>query len=173
MPESSNLVQYADDTFVFVAANCIKTGITNIERFLEKLIDYFVSHRLNINAEKTQFIVFCKPSKNALIKNVELQVRSHSIKQKECVKYLGVLLDPNLNYQNEVKNILRKIACGIKTIYCVRDFLPTKTRLLLLNALVISNLHYSSILLNGISRSLISTLEKQLNWGIKACFNRY
>ena len=42
-----------------------------------------------------------------------------------------------------------------------------------LNALVISHLHYSSILLNGISRSLISTLEKQLKWGIKACFNRY
>ena len=173
MPESSNLVQYADDTFVFVAANCINTGITNLERILEKIIDYFVSHRLNINADKTEFIVFCKPSKNASIKNVELQVQNHLFKQKECVKYLGVQLDQNLNYQNEVKNILRKMACGIKTIYCVRDFLPTKTRLLLLNALVISHLHYSSILLNGSSRSLISTLEKQLNWGIKACFNRY
>ena len=31
MPESSNLVQYADDTFVFVAANCINTGITILE----------------------------------------------------------------------------------------------------------------------------------------------
>ena len=51
-------------------------------------------------------------------------------------------------------------------------FSPTQTRLLLLNVLVISHLHYSSILLNGISRSFISTLKK-LNWGIKACFNRY
>ena len=65
------------------------------------------------------------------------------------------------------------MACGIKTIYYVRDFLPTKTRLLLLNALVISHLHNSSILLNGLSRSLVSTLGKQLNWGIKACFDRY
>ena len=65
------------------------------------------------------------------------------------------------------------MACGIKTIYCVCDFLPTKTRLLLLNACVMSHLHHSSILLNGISRNLISTLEKQLNWGIKVCFNRY
>ena len=70
------------------------------------------------------------PSKNASIKNAELQVHNHSIKQKECVK-----LDQNLNYQNEVKNILRKMACGIKTMYCVGDFLPTKTRLLLLNPL--------------------------------------
>ena len=34
MPKSFNLVQYADDTFVFVAANCIKFGITNLERIL-------------------------------------------------------------------------------------------------------------------------------------------
>ena len=44
--------------------------------------------------------------------------------------------------------------------------------LLLLNALVISHLHYSAILLNGIADNLILILEKQLNWGIKACFNR-
>ena len=36
MPERSNLVQYADDTFAFVAANCINTGNTNLERILEK-----------------------------------------------------------------------------------------------------------------------------------------
>ena len=93
MPESSNLMQYADDTFVFVAANCINTGITNLERIVEKLIDYFLSHRLEINAEKTEFFVFCKPSKNVSIIYVELQVHSHFINQKECVKYLGVQLD--------------------------------------------------------------------------------
>ena len=53
------------------------------------------------------------------------------------MKYLGAYLDRNLNYQDEQKNILRKMACNIKTIYYVRDFLPEKTRLLLLNSLVI------------------------------------
>ena len=35
-----------------------------------------------------------------------------------------------------------------------------------------SHLHYSAILLGGIRKNLITTLEKQLNWGVKACFNR-
>ena len=117
-------------------------------------------------------IVFCKSSKNSSIKNATLKVGDYLIKQKDSVKYFGVYLDRNLNYQAEVKNILRKMACSIKTIYYVRDFPPEKTRLFLLNALVISHLQYSSVLLNGISQSLISTLEKQLNWGVKACFNR-
>ena len=79
MPETSILVQYADHTCGFVEANCIETGITNLERILEKLIDYFGSHRLKMNAGKTQFIVFCKPSTNTSIKNVELEVHNNSI----------------------------------------------------------------------------------------------
>ena len=81
-------------------------------------------------------------------------------------------MDQNLTYQDEVKNLLVKIACGIKTIHSVRDLFPEKTRFLLLHALVISHLHYSSVLLNGVTENLLTTLEKQLSWAIKALFNR-
>ena len=64
------------------------------------------------------------------------------------------------------------MACGIKTIYAVKQFLPEKICLLLLNTLVLSHLHYPAILLQGISQNFLTTLEKQLSWGVKACFNR-
>ena len=111
--------------------------------------------------------------KNSSIKNATLKNENYMNKQKESVKYLGVYLDGNLNYQAEVKNFLRKMVWSIKTIYLVLDFLPAKSRLFLLKAIVISHLQYSLVLLNGISQCLISTLEKQLNWGIEACFHRY
>ena len=85
---------------------------------------------------------------------------------------VGVYLDQNLTYENEVKHVLKKMACGIKTIYAVKQFLPEKVCLLLLNALVLSHLHYPAILLQGISQNLLTTLEKQLSWRVKACFNR-
>ena len=74
--------------------------------------------------------------------------------------------------KDDVKNLLMKMACGIKTSYSVRDLFPEKTRFLLLNALVISHLHYSSVILNGITENLLTTLGKQLSWAVKACFNR-
>ena len=57
LSENSKLVQCADDTFVFVAANCINTGIINLQRILEKLIVYFELHQLNINAKKQSLLV--------------------------------------------------------------------------------------------------------------------
>ena len=61
---------------------------------------------------------------------------------------------------------------NLQNILNLQNIFPEKTKLLSLNALVIIHLHYSAILIGGIREILINTLEKQLNWGIKACFNR-
>ena len=102
--------------------------------------------------------------------NYELTVSNPKVSHTKTIKDLGILLDENLTYQVEVKNILKKMACGIKTLYSIRDLFPEKIRILLLNALVVSQLQYSSVLLNGIAQNLKTTLEKQLNCGIKAIF---
>ena len=170
--ENCNLIQYADDTMIFSSHNDLTEARNNLQQTIESLVNFFESHQLTINADKTEFICFCKPSKNDIARNHTLKVKNQIINTSTTVKYLGVYLDQNLKFQDEVKNILRKMATGIKTLYAIRDIFPIATRLLLLNALVLSHLHYSAILLTGISENLITTLEKQLNWGIKACFNR-
>ena len=119
---------------------------------------------------KTEFITF--QTKNNKSKKTNLIVRDEVIRSSSSVKSLGVYLDQILTFQEEVKHILRKMACGIKTLYSIRDYFPEKVRLLLLNALVISHLHYPAILLSGLTENLNTTLENQPNWGIKACFNR-
>ena len=141
------------------------------KKILNNLYIFFENHRLTINADKTEFILFCKP-KNNDVKSYKLHVKDQIIKHSNSVKYLGVFLDQNLTFQDEVKSILQKMSCGIKCLYSIRDLFPEKTRLMLLNALVVSHLQYSAILLTGITVNLMTTLEKQLNWAIKACFFR-
>ena len=44
---------------------------------------------------------------------------------------------------------------------------PIKTIVTVLKALVLSQIQYSSLMLVGIRKNLMITLEKQLNWGMK------
>ena len=81
-------------------------------------------------------------------------------------------MDQNLTYELEVKHLLNKLACGIKTIYNVKDFFPEKTCLTLPNTFVVSHLHLPAMLLKRISQNLITSLENQLGWGIETCCNR-
>ena len=107
---------------------------------------------------------------NHIANNRQLQVKNEFIEQSKAAKYLGVYLDQNLTYQMEVQNILREMATGMKVLYSIRIILPEKTRVPLLNSLVLSRLHCSSVLINGTSKNLRITLEKQLGWAVKACF---
>ena len=88
------------------------------------------------------------------------------------MKYLGVIIDSKPKFDGEVKKILQRMAYGIKVLNTLSKSLPEKTKALLLNAIVISHLHYSALILIGLQKSLLTTLEKQLNCGIKSIFNR-
>ena len=59
-----------------------------------------------------------------------------------------------------------------KKVLNTHKILLEKTKILLLNAKEISHLPYSSLVLIGLQKSLLTTLEKQLNWGIKTMFNK-
>ena len=50
------------------------------------------------------------------------------------------------------------MAVGIKFIYSIKN--------------VLCHLHYPIVIFSGLKKSLRVTLNKQLNWGLKACFNR-
>ena len=49
------------------------------------------------------------------------------------------------------------MACGIKTISAIKKGLRIKTRIKLLNALVLSHLHYSATSLRVVSENLITS----------------
>ena len=64
------------------------------------------------------------------------------------------------------------MAQGIECIYALRNIVPIVYKKFFLNSFVLSHVQYSPVLLETINQNLITTLEKQLNWAIKACFHR-
>ena len=62
------------------------------------------------------------------------------------------------------------MARGIKSHYVLRNVVLYHLRKILLKCLVISHLQYSAGLLSSISSNLLVTLERQLNWALKACY---
>ena len=123
-----------------------------------------------MNNKKTEYIVFA-PSKKARTPS-HLKVNDVNIGESSSVRYLGITLDNKLNFKEEIKRILSRMACSIKILNNIRNCFPIKTRVTLLNALVFSHIQYSSLMLVGIRKNLMITLEKQFNWGMKVCFKR-
>ena len=58
--------------------------------------------------------------------------------------------------------------CFAEVVCC----LPRSLMRTMLNAFVLSHLHYSLPVIQSINQQLICSLERQLNWAIKACYFR-
>ena len=56
--ETCKIVQYADDIFIFVGDKVVNTAKQRLGNNIAKLVEYFESHRHNLNEDKTEFIVF-------------------------------------------------------------------------------------------------------------------
>ena len=110
--------------------------------------------------KKTELIVFSKKHSRKTDEKYIINLDDKIIEEKTNVEYLGVVLDQFSTFQDEIRKTLRKMACGIKTLQSIKKPLPKKTRLLIMNALVISHLHFPAILLSGISANLMIYLEK-------------
>ena len=104
--KNCEVVQYADDTLLLASAPIQQECKTIIEKNVILLTKYFTSLKLQLNPLKTEFILFSR-NRN-FSKSESTKIGNKNITESKRVKYLGVHIDKNLSFQDEVKHLLRK-----------------------------------------------------------------
>ena len=71
---------------------------------LASINQWFTSNKLSLNAKETKYFFFHKPSKKDDIPLMlpKLTISNHVIERQEFIKFLGVLLDENLNWKEHL-----------------------------------------------------------------------
>ena len=100
---------------------------------LASINQWFTSSKLSLNAKKTKYFFFHKPSKKDDIPLMlpKLTISNHVIERQEFIKFLGVLLDKNLNWIEQIKYRENKIAKNLGLLYKARPFLERNALLVL------------------------------------------
>ena len=106
-----------------------------VNKELSKLYLWLNVNRLSLNIDKTNFIIFHpfnKPSK----KQVTIKINKKALNEKECIKYLGVIIDSSLSWKHHIVSLSKKISRAIGIMYKLRPILPLS---------VMKNVYYSLI----------------------------
>ena len=168
LPDGCHIVQYADDTCLFVSCGTDVESNRVLSDAMDRIISYFESHELTLNVSKTDYVII--HSRRTHTPSYRLTCRGNEVSNKRSCKYLGVAIDEHLTFHGEINRILAKMATGIKTIMLIRNTLPLPARIQLLKSLVLSHMSYSSCVLSGISTTDLRRLDRQINWGLRACY---
>ena len=108
---SCDTIQYADDTVLLSSHDEVLKCKDELEKAIEKCIQFSQLNHLKINPEKTEFIFFGSSSTQD---ETTLKVGDKLISSKAEIKYLGVCIDKDLRYQKQVNILLSKMAQGLE-----------------------------------------------------------
>ena len=77
-----------------------------------------------------------------IMAGTKLNGHSLSMLFKNCIKYLGIFIDKNLNWAPHIQHINSKISKNVGILFKLRYFLPTNTLKQIYYSLIYAYLHY-------------------------------
>ena len=160
MPNICKLIKfilYADDANIIITGNNEHEIIKKYNELTTTLSDWVDSNGLLLNVKKTNYMIFSNVNTSGL-DNFQPTYNHQPIEQKSVAKFLGVLIDKNLNWIDHIKSISTKMSrnCGI--LYRLKGVLPQKAMLTLYHSFIQSHLNYCSTVWGLGTKNSLKTL---------------
>ena len=114
---------FADDTCLVINHENVSTLQDKMNNELKKLHNWCNANKLTMNPSKCTAILV-SPKLNTQIINVNITIDSTLIAISETSKYLGVMIDSKLNFQNHIKIMESKLSRGVAILYTLKAMLP-------------------------------------------------
>ncbi len=153
-------LRFADDSNLIGHGNDRQLTEDNINSELEKLHMWFCKNKLTLHPDKSRFIVH---STDKLI-TVKLEgkrlMRCGYGLQEEGVKFLGVVIDENLDWKLHITQIKKKIGKGNYLLWRYKNRLTDKMKEVIYESFIRSHLTYCISVWGAKKTNSLSDLKK-------------
>ena len=141
---STNLfsLRFADDSNLIGCGNNKENTEKEINDELSKLYSWFCKNKLTLHPDKSRFIVHTRDKLlNIKLGNKNLMRCGYGL-QEEGVKFLGVIIDENLDWKLQIKNVKKKIGKGNYLLWRYKNKLTTQMKKTIYESFVRCHLTY-------------------------------
>ena len=173
-----SLSLYADDTCLYFASKDPRLLEKTINDDLKSLSKWFSNNQLLLNIGKCQFMLIGSKGNLRRFNNVKIKIQNSQLQRVSHCKYLGVLLDSNFTWTQQIDHVRKKVLKTFYSLKRVRQYLDEKTSLLLYQTLIQPQFEYCSLIWMNGQATQLARLQKLQNrclrviLGVDSRFNR-
>ena len=140
--QDSQIAQYADDTVLFYRSFDMTKCVNTVTQHMDTINKWSSKWRIKLNQSKTQYMVFT----NRRTDIPPLVIDSYRIYPKDNCKYLGIVLDKKLNYQQHLNHIKKKTGLLIHQLYPIfrTQSIPLQKKVHIYKAIIRSAMLYGA-----------------------------
>ena len=157
---------FADDTNLLIRNSSLKKLKKKLNLDLRSLTAWLKANKISLNASKTEILVFKHPNKPI---NYDLQIKldGSRLYPSKFVKYLGLLLDSNLNWNYHIKLLAPKLSRAAGMLAKARHYVNSDILRNLYFGIFSSLLHYGSQIWGQYENANINRIIKLQNKAIR------
>ena len=137
--ENSKMLNYADDTKIYLSHSEPQFVEGGINRDLESARLWFKENGMMPNPKKYQAIVLGRKGCD-----INFQCANETIPTSNEINLLGVTLDSKLKFDAHVASVCRKVGGQVNALNRLQNILPCKVKELMYRAFVLPHFHYCS-----------------------------
>ena len=163
-----SFVLFADDTNIFCSHKDFDSLIDILNFEINKVSNWFKSNKLSLNINKTHSMYFKLHSHNTDIQ-LNIKIDDILIEQKESSKFLGVIIDEKLTWNEHLHHIIMRISRSIGIISKLRFVLPQSTLYTLYNSLILPYISYCNIVWANCGSTKINSIFLLQKRALRLC----
>jgi len=122
--QCTTCILFADDTTIYVSGRNITELYKLVNQDITSLVEWFTVNKVSLNKCKTHHVLFSK-TKNVKSDTHVLKLDNTIINRVKCVKFLGLLIDENLNWHERIDSCRSQISGGLYALKKIKHILST------------------------------------------------
>lgn len=156
---------FADDAVIYCSGDNYEEVVRVLNRELKRVIEWLNQHKLKLNCSKCKALII---STNGKLLKIDVNanpvvLNNEPIEIVQQMKYLGVIVDNNLKFNQHVNFVCKKIGKKIGFMGRVSKCMSVWTKTLIYNTIILPHFDYCSTLFLSINKCDLDSLQKLQN----------
>ena len=147
----------------------LENVISMLENDSKIIIEWFGNNYMKLNEDKCHFMIFGERTNQ----DVVINIGNCTVDNSQEEKLLGVLIDPNLNFEKHVSNICKKAANKLFALSRMSTYLGTDKLRLLMRAFVTSQFQYCPLVWMFHSRKMNNKINRLHERALRIAYKDY
>ena len=171
--QDCNVKLYADDTVLYQSGENCRDAMDKLQYSMNTFANWCSANVLSINVKKTKLMAFGSRSKVKRCKNAVIKLNGDKVKMVPSFKYLGVTLDPTLNFNQHISSVIRTVQHKILLLGKVKRYLTNNVALKIYKAMILPYLDYADVIFCKANAADLEKLQKLQNRCLKLCLGQH
>ena len=155
---------FADDTNITISAKNAEDLEEKFNNELSNVHNWLLANKLTVNVDKSEYMLIGSRQRLAGIDSEPIiNIGGKNLSRVSKTKSLGILMDENLNWNDQIDNISKKASKGIGILRRAKKYISQQSLLTIYHSLVQPYFDYCSLVRGNCNQTCKDKLQKLHN----------